>query len=73
MWRMQKKGTRPNCTVVLMETGWYRWAAVSVVLAMRRRMATAWVSCCLDCFCMHVCVCTNFIAVHSEVKLQRAA
>lgn len=38
---MQKRGTHPNCTVVLMETGWYPWVAVSVVLATRRWMATA--------------------------------
>lgn len=41
MWRMQKRETRPNYTVVRMETGWYHWAAVSAALATRRWMATA--------------------------------
>lgn len=75
MWRMQKRGTRPNCTVVLTETGWSHWAAVSVVLATRRWMATAGVSSCLGCFCVRVCVCvcTKFRAGHftnSVLKLQ---
>lgn len=57
MWKMQKKGTHPNCTVVLMETGWYHWAAASVVLATRRWMATAGVSWCFGFFCLHVYLC----------------
>lgn len=41
MLRMQKRRKHPNCTAVLMETGWYHWVAVSAPLATRRWMASA--------------------------------
>lgn len=40
VWRMQKKGTRPSCTVGLTETGWCPWAAASAASATPRWMAT---------------------------------
>lgn len=38
MLTMLKKETHPNCSVELMETGWFPWEDVSVVLGMRRLM-----------------------------------
>lgn len=64
VWRMQRRGTHPNCTVAPMGTGWYLWAAASVVSATRRWMATAGVSSSFVCLCVsvHVLVCVIILA-----------